>query len=46
LSNEEKTNDIENFEKGMIYMKILKKGIIDVLQMYNTNSYNRISFFM
>jgi hypothetical protein len=26
LSNEEKTNDHENFEKGMIYMKILKKG--------------------
>jgi hypothetical protein len=26
LSNEEKTNDFENFEKGMIYMKILKKG--------------------
>jgi hypothetical protein len=26
LSNEEKTNDYENFEKGMIYMKILKKG--------------------
>jgi hypothetical protein len=26
LSNEEKTNDNENFEKGMIYMKILKKG--------------------
>jgi hypothetical protein len=25
LSNEEKTNDYENFEKGMIYMKILKK---------------------
>jgi hypothetical protein len=25
LSNEEKTNDCENFEKGMIYMKILKK---------------------
>jgi hypothetical protein len=24
LSNEEKTNDYENFEKGMIYMKILK----------------------
>jgi hypothetical protein len=24
-SNEEKTNDYENFEKGMIYMKILKK---------------------
>jgi hypothetical protein len=23
LSNEEKTNDYENFEKGMIYMKIL-----------------------
>jgi hypothetical protein len=22
LSNEEKTNDYENFEKGMIYMKI------------------------
>jgi hypothetical protein len=22
----EKTNDYENFEKGMIYMKILKKG--------------------
>ena len=21
-----KTNDYENFEKGMIYMKILKKG--------------------
>jgi hypothetical protein len=27
LSNEEKTNDYENFEKGMIYMKILKKGV-------------------
>jgi hypothetical protein len=26
LSNEGKTNDYENFEKGMIYMKILKKG--------------------
>jgi hypothetical protein len=27
LSNEEKKpNDNENFEKGMIYMKILKKG--------------------
>jgi hypothetical protein len=26
LSNEEKMNDYENFEKGMIYMKILKKG--------------------
>jgi hypothetical protein len=26
LSNEEKTNGYENFEKGMIYMKILKKG--------------------
>jgi hypothetical protein len=26
LSNEEKTNDYENFEKEMIYMKILKKG--------------------
>jgi hypothetical protein len=26
LSNEEKTNDYENLEKGMIYMKILKKG--------------------
>jgi hypothetical protein len=26
LSNEKKTNDYENFEKGMIYMKILKKG--------------------
>jgi hypothetical protein len=26
LSNEEKTNDYEHFEKGMIYMKILKKG--------------------
>jgi hypothetical protein len=26
LSSEEKTNDYENFEKGMIYMKILKKG--------------------
>jgi hypothetical protein len=25
LSNEEKTNDYDNFEKGMIYMKILKK---------------------
>ena len=25
MSNEEKTNDYENFEKGMIYMKILKK---------------------
>jgi hypothetical protein len=24
--NEEKTNDYENFEKGMIYMKSLKKG--------------------
>jgi hypothetical protein len=26
LSNEEKTTDYANFEKGMIYMKILKKG--------------------
>jgi hypothetical protein len=26
LSNEEKRNDYENFEKGMIYMKIVKKG--------------------
>jgi hypothetical protein len=26
LSNEEKTNDYENFEKGMICMEILKKG--------------------
>ena len=26
LSNEEKTNDYENFEKGMIYMKFWKKG--------------------
>jgi hypothetical protein len=26
LSNEEKTIDYEHFEKGMIYMKILKKG--------------------
>ena len=26
MSNEEKTNDYENFEKGMIYMKIKKKG--------------------
>jgi hypothetical protein len=26
LLNEKKTNDYENFEKGMIYMKILKKG--------------------
>jgi hypothetical protein len=26
LSNEEKTNDYENFEKGMIYIKNLKKG--------------------
>jgi hypothetical protein len=26
LSNEEKTNDYKNFEKGMIYMKILKNG--------------------
>ena len=26
LSNEEKTNAYENFEKGIIYMKILKKG--------------------
>jgi hypothetical protein len=26
LSNEEKTNDYEDFEKGMIYMEILKKG--------------------
>jgi hypothetical protein len=26
LSNEEKTKDYENFEKGMIYMNILKKG--------------------
>jgi hypothetical protein len=25
LTNEEKTNDYENFEKGMIYMNILKK---------------------
>jgi uncharacterized membrane protein len=30
LSNEEKTNDYENFEKGMIYMNILKKeGVVE-----------------
>jgi hypothetical protein len=30
LSNEEKTNDYENFEKGLIYMKILKKaGVVE-----------------
>ena len=30
MSNEEKTNDYENFEKGMIYMKILKKeGVVE-----------------
>jgi hypothetical protein len=30
LSNEEKTNDYENFEKGMIYKKILKKrGVVE-----------------
>jgi hypothetical protein len=30
LSNEEKTNDYENFEKGTIYMKILKKrGVVE-----------------
>jgi hypothetical protein len=31
LLNEEKTNDDENFEKGMIYMKILKKkgGLVE-----------------
>jgi hypothetical protein len=29
-SNEEKTNDYENFEKGIIYMKILKKvGVVE-----------------
>ena len=27
LSNEEKTNDYENFEKRMIYMNILKKVV-------------------
>jgi hypothetical protein len=25
---DEKTNDYENFEKGMIYIKILKKGVV------------------
>jgi hypothetical protein len=34
LSNEEKTNDYENFEKGMIYMKILKKGESPVVAMF------------
>jgi hypothetical protein len=30
LSNEEKTNDYENFEKGMIYMKICKRrGVVE-----------------
>ena len=30
LSNEEKTKDYENFEKGMIYMNILKKrGVVE-----------------
>jgi hypothetical protein len=29
LSNEEKTNDYEHFEKGMIYMKILKRGVVE-----------------
>jgi hypothetical protein len=32
LSNEEKTNDYENFEKGMTYMKILKKGVGGVVE--------------
>jgi hypothetical protein len=29
LSNEEKTNDYENFEKGMIYMKILITNVAE-----------------
>jgi hypothetical protein len=37
LSNEEKTNDYENFEKGMIYMEILKKG---GRRKRNNNNYN------
>jgi hypothetical protein len=41
LSNEEKTNDYENFEKGMIYMKILTKKKIVQLDIY----YDFQSFF-
>jgi hypothetical protein len=26
IAKRRKTNDYENFEKGMIYLKILKKG--------------------
>jgi hypothetical protein len=30
LSNEAKANDYDNFEKGMIYMNILKKrGVVE-----------------
>jgi uncharacterized protein YehS (DUF1456 family) len=39
LSNEEKTNDYENFEKGMIYMKILKKrGVVEKRRKEETKS--------
>jgi hypothetical protein len=29
LSNEEKTNDYENFEKEMIYMNFEKRGVVE-----------------
>ena len=39
MSNEEKTNDYENFEKGMIYMKILKKrGVVEKMGEEETKS--------
>jgi CTP synthase (UTP-ammonia lyase) len=39
MSNEEKTNDYENFEKGMIYMKILKKrGVVEKRGEYIMNN--------
>jgi len=40
LSNEEKTNDYENFEKGMIYMKFFKKaGVVEKRGMRQRNPY-------
>jgi hypothetical protein len=40
LSNEEKTNDYDYFEKGMIYMKILKirGGVVEKRREEETKS--------
>jgi hypothetical protein len=44
LSNEEKTND---YEKGMIYMKILKKGgLVEKRGLYLSDLANFVRYFL